>query len=349
MKVLVVGLGSIGQRHLQNIISLQPKIEKIVDEKIELFSLRSNLTSRKVIRDGSVIKINNFDTYYNLKTLTSLSSAINISPDVVFITNPTSLHVKMAEVFASLGSHLFIEKPLDSKKTGVDNLIKIVKEKKLVTMVGYQTRFNPLIRELKRYLDKNSKKTVSASFAWHTYLPHHHKYEDYSKGYAAKRSLGGGVIMGLIHEIDLIYYFFGLPNRVSAFAGKLSELKMDVEDTAKILMKYTKNSREFIVDLSLSYAQMHEERGFTLRLDDSTVVTDLVNNKTIIYNKDGKVAKKMRTSIERNDLFKNEIIHFFKCIANNRNTGIDISDALESLKIALASKKSVKSLHWEKI
>lgn len=47
-----------------------------------------------------------------------------------------------------------------------------------------------------------------------------------------------------------------------------------------------------------------------------------------------------------NDLFQEETIHFFKCIANNRDTGTNISDAFESLKIALASKKSIKSLQW---
>lgn len=341
MKILFVGLGSIGQRHLQNIIFLQKKIEKIIGERLVLYNLKSGKKLRRVISNGLVTG-GSFQDYYKINTIYDLVTAKKLCPDVVFVTNPSSFHIKTALTFALLGSNLFIEKPLGSRLTGVSHLIKTINDKRLINMVGYQTRFNPVVNKVKNYINKNRSKLIAASFRWHTYLPSHHRYENYSKGYAARRSLGGGVILGLIHEIDLLYFLLGVPKNALAVGGKFSKLDMNVEDTTKILMEYSERQNKFLVDLSLSYCQTFEQRDFILQFEKTTVIVDLIKNVALIYNKNGNLYKKITTNLSRNELFQREIIHFFRSIAKHKKTICDVEEALVSLNLALEFKNLLK-------
>ena len=180
-------------------------------------------------------------------------------------------------------------------------------------MVGHQTRFNPLIKNIKQIIEKNSEKIITASFEWNTFLPLHHCYEDYSKGYAAKNELGGGVIMGLIHEIDLIYYLLGKPAKVFAYGGKLSDLKMNVEDTIMSIWEYETKDKTFPVYLNLSYAQTKEIRKFKVQFTDRTLFVDLMENKYEVFDKEGILIEKKKDETKRNDLFIKEISYFLDC------------------------------------
>jgi predicted dehydrogenase len=131
-KILICGLGSIGQRHARNLIFLG---------YLNIFALRT----RNLPLPPDLKKI---------KIISSFDEAKKLTPNVTFITNPTSLHTKYAIEFANIGSHLFIEKPLSDTLTGMDKLEKIVNKNKLIAMVGYNFRFHPQIIEMKKIIDK---------------------------------------------------------------------------------------------------------------------------------------------------------------------------------------------------
>ena len=340
MKILFAGLGSIGQRHLQNIKKLQKK--KIIKDNIQFFGLIRDVDVHRVIKTGERFKVENIAEYYNIKTTKSLKEAKNIKPDVVFVTNPSRLHIKTALEFAKIGSDLFIEKPLGDNLEKLNELQRIIKRKKLVSMVGYQTRFNPLIKDVKQVIERNFKKIITASFEWNTFLPLHHKYEDYSKGYAARKDLGGGVILGLIHEIDLIYYLFGLPRKIFAVGGKLSNLKMNVEDTVMSILEYKTNQKLIPIYLNLSYVQTKEVRKFKIQFTDSTLFVDLLENKYELYGKEGNLIKEKKDKTKRNDLFVKEVSYFLDCVKKRKETFLNITEARKSLEVALKIKKSIK-------
>lgn len=344
MKILFIGLGSIGQRHLQNIKRLQKK--KIIKENIQLFALVKNVDIHRVIKNGKCFKVKDIGRHYNIKTTESLEEAKKIKPDVVFVVNPTSLHVKTALEFGQQSSDLFIEKPLGHSLEKIDELQKIINKKKLISMVGYQTRFNPLIKNIKQIIKKNSKKIITASFEWNTFLPLHHCYEDYSKGYAARKELGGGVVMGLIHEIDLIYYLLGEPAKVFAFGGKFSDLKMNVEDTIMSIWEYEIKYKRFPVYLNLSYAQTKEIRKFKIQFTDSTLFVNLMENKYEIFDKEGTLIEKKRDETKRNDLFIKEISYFLDCVKKREDSFINVKEGRKSLELALKIKESIKIKKW---
>ncbi|MFA5856741.1 MAG: TIM barrel protein, partial [Candidatus Pacearchaeota archaeon] len=283
LKALFIGLGSIGQRHLQNL--------KVVDPDIKLYGLEIVKDFNKVIKDGKMTEVDNFENFYDIKMLNTTQEAKKINPDIVFITNPSALHISTALEFAKIGSNIFIEKPLGNSLDGLAELEKAVREKNLISMIGYQTRFNPLYKESKIYLDQNKDKIVSASFEWGTYMPFHHKYENYVEGYAARKDLGGGAVLGLIHEIDLIYSLFGQPSNIYSIGGNFSDLKMDVEDTVISLMRFNIKGHTFPLSLFLSYAQTKEIRQFKVQFTDSVLITDLHNNSLKIFDIEGKLIK----------------------------------------------------------
>lgn len=328
MRILFVGLGSIGQRHLQNL--------KEIDNSHELFALRVSKKDN-VIRNGESIAVECIDDYYGIKSIYNLREALKILPEIVFITNPSSKHIQTALSFAKIGSHLFIEKPLGIELKDLNKLRKIVDLKNLITIVAYQQRFNPLIEKVKRILNEN--KLVSASFEWNTYLPAHHKYENYQTGYAAKKDLGGGVILCLIHEVDLIFNLFGLPDQLMCIGGHLSDLEIDVEDTIMSILEYGKS----LISLNLSFAQTKEVRKFKIQLTDKTLFVDLTRNTFELYDLNGDLIDKSIELTTRDEMFKEELLYFLGCIKRKEKTKFDINLGRESLELALMIKTSMLS------
>lgn len=339
MKILFLGLGSIGQRHLQNIQRIQK--EKKLSDGFKFFGFVRPEDMHRVIRDGQEKKVADIGSYYNITKIFSLKEAEAIKPDVVFVTNPSSLHIQSALQFARLGSDLFIEKPLGHTTKGLHELERIVKDKKLVTMVGFQTRFNPLVEGIKALVEKKRNHIISAAFTWNMYLPFHYRYKDYSKVYAARKDLGGGAILGLIHELDLLYYMLGLPEKMIAVGGKLSDLKMNVEDTIAAVLSYQKKGKVFPVTLRLSYAQTKEVRGFEFQFTDSTLFVDLRANSYRLYDKEGELQEEKSDATTRNQLSEAEIVHFFDCVKKRKETKINIAEGKKSLDIALKIKKII--------
>ena len=119
-------------------------------------------------------------------------------------------------------------------------LIEIAREQDLVTMVGCQFRFHPLLVALREGLGSGRiGKTIEAHAEWAEYLPGWHPWEDYREGYAAREDLGGGVMLTLIHPIDYLHWLFGKPVEVQAEYGKLVELQTNVpDDWAKLKLRF---------------------------------------------------------------------------------------------------------------
>ena len=166
MKILVCGVGSIGERHINNLISLGYE---------EIILYRSSNSKLRSIKN-------------NLQTFSDLSIALKEKPDIALITNPTSLHIDTAIECAKANCHLFIEKPLSNNLNKVDVLSNLVSEKKLVCMVGFMYRYHPLIKKIKSIIDGMSLgELIHIRSTWGEYLPDWHPWEDYRTSYAAKK------------------------------------------------------------------------------------------------------------------------------------------------------------------
>lgn len=336
MKILMVGLGGIGQRHVRNLRTLLGSSVELSAYRVRKFG--QVVTERLQIEAGSDV-----EHKYNIQVYTELDQALAQGQDAVFICNPSSLHLPVALAAARAGCALFIEKPLSHNEDGLAELLDVVEQQRLVTMVGYQLRFHPCLQRIQALLGEQAIGQVLAVRAEvGEYLPGWHTYEDYRQMYAARPELGGGVILSQIHELDYLYWLFGLPRRVFALGGHLSSLEIEVEDVASILMECTVNGHPVPVQLHQDYVQRPPSRTCKIIGDAGKLVLDLRANTVEHYNTEGELVHKDEfADFERNQLFLDELTHFLDCMRERRPSMVTVHDGAQSLRMALAAKQSL--------
>lgn len=339
MRVLFCGLGGIGQRHLRNLRSL------VSQQQLEVHAYRVLGRSEKLRDDLSIEADRSIVTDYQIVVHTDLAQALAVKPDVVFICNPSSLHTGIALQAAKAGAHLFIEKPVSDTLDGLDELLAIVKIKQLVCYVGYNFRFHPALMRIKSLLDQGHfGNLLAVRSEIGEYLPNWHRYEDYRTMYAARADLGGGVILSQIHEMDLIYWYFGLPESIYCLGGKLSRLEIDVEDTATSLMQYRGPLGNFPIALHQDYLQRPPVRTFKVVGDSGIAQVDLIKNHLIVHNVAGEVVEQSDGSdFKRNDMFLAQMKHFLASVAGHTAPMVNLSDGIQSMRLALAARESMAS------
>lgn len=337
MKILMVGLGSIGQRHLRNIL-------KVLGDEAEISAYRVRkeqgvVTERLSIEEGSGL-----DRKYAYTLYDDLESALSASPKAVFICNPSSKHIPVALAAARKGCHLFIEKPLSHNLEGIEELISLVNEKGIVGIVGFQLRFHPCFVKLKSLIQEGSIGNIlSVHIEVGEYLPDWHRWEDYRRMYAARKDLGGGVVLTQIHEIDYASDLFGQPRSVYALGGHFSSLELDVEDTANILMECNYRGRVLPVFIHMDYLQKPPTRECKVIGEKGTITMDLCNLQVVTVDNDGKTKVYQCNSFDRNQLFLDEMRHFFACIRNEAKPVVDLKIAFAGMKTAVAIKRSIEN------
>lgn len=335
-KVLFAGLGGVGQRHLRNLRSL-------LGDGVEVLAFRTRGLSQTLTEKLEIEPDAELEKKYGVRSFRNLHAALTEKPEAIFICNPSGLHAPIALPAAAAGCHLFIEKPLSDSLEGLDKLSDLVDANKLVTLVGYQLRFHPLIKALRSLLAAEAVGPVIAVKAEvGEYLPAWHPYEDYREMYASRRELGGGVVLSQIHELDYLYSLFGLPRRVFAMGGHLSSLEIDVEDVASVSMECSINGRLLPIHLHQDYIQRPPTRTCTVIGDQGRITLDFHALTIRVHDGKGRLAQETSfPGFERNQLFVDEMKHFLACIAGTETSVVPVRDGMQSLRMALAARESM--------
>lgn len=319
--ILVAGCGSIGKRHIGNLLELNVK-------QVTAF-------------DVSKERCDEIQEKFNIKTFSSVEDSLHQKPDAVFICTPNIYHLKNAFTFAKANCHLFIEKPLSHTMERLEELTTLCNNKSLVTLVGCNMRFHPGIKKVKSLLEENIVGTVtSAECHVGQYLPDWHPWEDYRYGYSARKDLGGGIILDAIHEIDYARWLFGEVSSVVCFGGKLSHLEIDTEDSADILVQFKQNMTAYI---HLDYVQRTASRFCRVIGDEGTIYWEITKNTVNWYSATDKEwhTELLDTNWKTNQMYIDETIHFLHCLNGVETSIQDINSATYAMKIALAAKKSM--------
>lgn len=303
-KVCFVGIGSIAKRHIQNLNSICK--EEHIDLTID--ALRS---INKPLPDEIDDLIDNI--YMNYESMPD-------DYDVIFITNPTDFHIETLIQVHDKSKNFFIEKPLTSYKR-LEDVFSVKYRKDSIYYVACPLRYTNVIQYLKKNIDVSdviSVRSISSS-----YLPDWRPGIDYRDTYSARKDLGGGVSIDLIHEWDYIQYLFGKPDNIYYTSGKKSRLEIDCEDYAVYVAEYG----DKIIELHLDYFGRKTLREIMVFTGEDTIVGDLVNGR-IIYLKANKVID---FSEERNDFQRRELRHFLKLINKEEQNGNTIMEAYQTL------------------
>lgn len=306
MKFLFIGFGSIGKRHIRNLQSIFRS--KGMDLKIDL--LRH---SNEYADMPDEFEINN--VYYSF-------SRLDMFYDAVFITNPTELHLVTINNVLQYSNNFFIEKPVVSY-----NQIEALNNTKFkdgdVYYVACPLRYSRVIQFLKHNI--NAADIVAVRSISSSYLPDWRPGVDYRNTYSARKELGGGVSIDLIHEWDYLTYLYGMPLEIKSMIGRKSLLEINSDDYAVYMADYGNK----IVELHLDYFGRVPIRESVIFTKDDTIVADLQHGKI-------KCLKENRVVVfteERNDYQIRELEHFLDIVAGRCANDSTIGHAVDVLKL----------------
>lgn len=337
MKILMIGLGSIGQRHLRNIKRVLGTEGEILAYRVR--GLQRTFSDSMKIRDNICL-----EEEFGIRAFGDLDEALSHKPEIAFITNPTNMHIPCAIKCARAGCHLFMEKPVSDDLEGIKELEEAVKESGVKVFVGYQNRFHPAVRMVKESLEqKELGRILSVRSVVGERLSTMHTYEDYKDTYMARKDMGGGVVTNqLVHEMDYLYYLFGKPLSVYAIGGTLGNLGIDVEDNCDALFFMEGDEGGGIaVSVHADFYQSPPCRFLKVVGEKGQIEADLISatvTKTVL----DVTEKAAFPRFARNDMFIEELELFLSCIKNNKKEAITLQDGVVSLKMAMAVKESME-------
>lgn len=312
MRILIFGLGSIGKRHA-----------KLLREHFshEIFVFRSTRTGM-----GNEVGLREIYGWDEVKELKS---------EIAFVTNPTNMHIETALKCARLGMHLFIEKPLSHTMQGVDELERICREKNLTCYIAYCMRFHPVIRDIKERV--KGKKILHVRAVVSSYLPNWRPATEHKKSYSANTAQGGGVLLDLSHEFDYLEYLFGTLQDLHGWFGRISDVTVDAEDVADVVMK---TAQGIPINLHMNFMSRFEERKVIVDFEGGYIIGDIRNSCVETMENDKKTEKTFTTT--RDEYFKEQLDYFF---ANLGNPDImsNIRESSELLKKILVFKQSLNN------
>lgn len=335
MKILMIGLGSIGQRHLRN-------IKRLYGNKCEILAYRTRRLQR-TFSDNMHIRENvELEKEYDIKVYDNLEEALKQKPDVAFITNITSKHMECAIEAARKGCHLFIEKPLSHTLDGVWKLQKIAKQKKIKIFIGFQNRYHICVQEAKKYLDAGIiGNIVHVESKFCERLSTMHRYEDYRDTYMANATMGGGPILNLqIHDLDCLQWLFGKAISVYSVVNKHSALDINVEDFSMAIYQFEKEQRPITAYSITDFYQYPPVHTLSIVGTKGRIEVDFNDAAISIFKGDKELFSKIHENFTRNEMFIRELKDFVSCIENDTEPAIGLEAGITTLNMALAQKQS---------
>ena len=336
MKILFVGLGSIGQRHLRN-------IKRLYGEEAEIMAYRVRGLSR-TFSDDMKIKVGvDLEKEYNINVFSDYADALKEKPDAVFITNITSKHVEYALKAAEANCDIFMEKPLSDSLYNISELVDVVNANNCVFYMGYQNRYHPCIIHTREVLRQGVLgRLLSADNEFSERLSTMHTYEDYRQTYMARKEMGGGPVLNLqIHCFDYLQWLLGTPVSVYSVCPKSSALEVDVECSSSSIFEFsTSEGYKLPVYTHTDFFQYPPVHKLKIVGENGRIEADI--NKAIFrFFIEGELKEEqVYGDFVRNDMFITEIKDFFTQIKDRKQPSSDISQGVVGLKMALAAKES---------
>jgi predicted dehydrogenase len=322
--VLVAGAGSIGRRHIGNLKKLG--------------------VTRLAACDPHPERLAYVSSEFQVECFPTLEAGLQeFRPKAVLICTPPVHHVAQAMQALRASAHLFVEKPLSNRLDGVEELREQAAKCGVVVQVGYNLRFHPPIERLKELVDSAAVgKILWARVESGSYLPDWRPWQDYRKSYTARRELGGGILLDGSHEIDYVTWLFGAPREVACMAGRVSQLDVNVEDCATILLGFPDGTR---ADVHVDFIQRSYSRSCTLVGPEGKLCWNFTSNAVQIERPGGQVETQKFDS-EANGMYVNEMAHFLECVKTGARPRFGLEDATLTLRVALAARRSAEERTW---
>jgi predicted dehydrogenase len=329
-KVLFIGLGGAGQRHLRILKQLLPPTVK--------FSAFRRTAKTPLLRsDFSVDESNNISDTYGLTMFNTIEAAFEDKPTLTVISTPTSCHKEPLLFALKVGSAVIVEKPWAEDLNDFESFRLGMLEKQLPFLISFQRRYHPLITKTNELLKKGKiGRPMLASFTVFSDVTTWHSYEDWRNLYAVRKDLGGGVLLTEIHEIDLAYMFFGVPKAVFCIGGNRGAYRIEVEDTVQMTLIYD----NFSVQITLCFVHKKRMRNFHITGTEGSLIWNEESNILSYSSHVGTVEEFDALGFTNDSMFISQAKHF---LSNweIKDTKASLSAAGVSLAIVEAARLSM--------
>ena len=316
MKVLVLGGGSIGRRHLENLAVLGVSKRAVVEIDDE--------------QRGSLVGM--------AEAFSTLEEGLAWQPSAVVVATPTALHLDQARHCANRGCHLFIEKPLSFSLEGLDELTREVERRGLVTLVGCNMRFHPGPAALKRLLEEGVVgDVVAARLNAGSYLPLWRPLQDYRQSYSAS-GRSGGAILDFIHELDAALWLFGPATVIAAAHRPATAINLDTDGLAEILLQHGSG---VLGSVHMNFVQRDYRRNYRVIGSEGSLEWDFGRHAVHHLGPDGtlRVIDQDR-NWKVNDMYIAEMKHFIDSVTQARPTSCPLADGAAALRLALDAREN---------
>ncbi|MFQ5921618.1 MAG: Gfo/Idh/MocA family protein [Anaerolineales bacterium] len=316
-RFLISGLGSIGRRHLRNLVALG---------EMDVVLHRSGLSTLP----GD--ELDGFDVEADLAVALD-----RWRPDAVLVTNPTAHHLEVAIPAAQAGCHLFIEKPVSHSLDGIEALHQALTQSGGRSLVGYHFRFSPGLQEVKRLIgDRAVGRPIFARAYWGEYLPDWHPWEDYRASYSARPDLGGGAVLTLSHPFDYLRWLLGDVGEVQGMIGNSGTLGIDVEENAAAVLTM---EGEILATVQLDYLRRPPAHWLEITGTEGLIRWDGLEGTVRWWDGEWRLESPPQ-GFERNSMFLDEMRHFLAVVAGEADPVCSLGDGVRALEIALAVHRS---------
>lgn len=241
LRVAVVGYGSIGRRHYENLGRL---------------GVRQRLLVRTTPR-----RRGGFPDPPEACVYPDLARLAAARPHLAIIANPTACHVEASLELLTQGVPVLVEKPLSHELHQAENLVQTAASQQVAAGMAYPLRYHPAYRLAREQIRQHRLGRLLYAKAWfESYLPDWHPWEDYRTSYAARSDLGGGAAVTLDHELDFLNWCLG---DASDGQGWRTTAGLDIEcdDLAMLLLRFPGGVTAQVV---LSMCRRDRWRGFEL-------------------------------------------------------------------------------------
>ncbi len=318
--VLVVGLGSIGKRHARNFRQLG--------------------ISRVSGMDPSAERRDEFRKTYSAEAYAELGEALRTRPDLVVIASPNSFHLPQALETAREGLPMFIEKPLGTDAGKARMLLEEVERRGLFVHVGSNWKFHPAFETMKKILsEERLGKIVAAQALAGQWLPDWHPWEEYRKGYSARRDLGGGAIMDT-HELDYLVWLLGPPREfVGMWAQGTDVLPIETEHTATALMRMHNGA---LVTLQTDYIQRTAQRRYFITGTRGSLEWDLRTQSIVIYGPEGALERIDVDLEDMNEMYLQQSRHILEALRKGEQPRTPLKHMVGILDLQLAWQRQMR-------
>lgn len=331
MKFAVIGAGSIGKRHIGNLLEkgIAPGDIAVVDPREDR---RAEIGQKFEI--GTV------------GAEVALLDGLDL--DGAFICSPTSMHIDQAAPLAERGINLLIEKPLDASLAGVDRLQRAVDAGKSQLVIAYCFRFSQHARKLRELVqDEVVGKPLYVHGEFSEYLPDWHPWEDYRTFYMAKKAGGGGSLLDQSHIIDIAHWVLGDIESVFAFNGNLSDLEVETDDYAEMMMRF-RSGVTGVIHQDM-FGRKHA-KFLEIKCVEGNIYWDVYDCSVTVYDARSRTTVVHHTPKDHQIMYRNERDHFLDlCAGRADRSESSLAEGIHGMKIIAAAQRSSASGRLETV